>query len=199
MFEFLGAGLGFIGNLMNNAAAERRQKQMMDHLREVEAWQRNDRATALTAVSAARQKFQQDPNRAKVRSKWNARLENPSALTDEAVSSTKANALSSNALNFAEGSRRMKVNAQRAGIAGSGFTSALDSAFFQGANRDAQNLSANIDLGAAKTRKADADKALAEYTDFNNSELDREYSFTRDANSILSGTQYGNSLALTGM
>ena len=196
--ELLGAGLGFIGNLINGDAQRRRQDQMMEHLKQVEAWQRNDRASAINAIQASKAAWQNDPGRAKVKAGWDKLLENPSALTDAAVSQTKASALSSNAMNYAEGSRRLAANAQRNGVGNSGYVSALDSALFEGSNRDAQNLSSSIDLSAAKTRKSDSDAALKGYSDWNNSELDKEYSFTKDTAGILSNTQYGNSLALTG-
>lgn len=194
----LGGALKFGTDLINQSAANKRYKQMMQHLREVENWQKSNLAQGLATLQSGRQEYLADPGRAKTKASWDALLENPSSLTDEAVSATKASALSSNAKNFAEGSRRLKANAQRSGIGNSGYVSALDNALFSTTSRDAGNLSARIDLDAAKTRQADKERVLKGYSDWNSGELDRAYQFDRDITNTLAGVQYGNSLAMTG-
>ena len=196
--ELLTGGLGLIGSLINGAAQRKRQAQMMAHLREVEAWQRSNLASGIGAIQGAKQAYMADPNRAKVASEWQKLMENPSSLTDAAVSSTKQNALSSSAANYAEGSRRLKQNAQKAGLGGSGYLATLDSGLFQQASRDENNLAANIDTQAAKTRFDDKNKVLSGYQNWTDQDLSTQYGFSKDIASLLGGIQYGNSLAMTG-
>lgn len=196
--ELLTGGLGLIGSLINGAAQRKRQAQMMAHLREVEAWQRSNLASGIGAIQGAKQAYMADPNRAKVASEWQKLMENPSSLTDAAVSSTKQNALSSSAANYAEGSRRLKQNAQKAGLGGSGYLATLDSGLFQQASRDENNLAANIDTQAAKTRFDDKSKVLSGYQNWTDQDLSTQYGFSKDIASLLGGIQYGNSLAMTG-
>lgn len=194
----LTGGLGLVGGLINGAAQRKRQRQMMQHLREVEAWQRQNLASGIGSIQAGKQAYMADPGRAKIKSTWDALMENPSSLTDAAVSSTKQNALSSNAKNYSEGSRRLKQNAQRAGLGGSGFASTLDSALFSDTNRNAQNLAAQIDTNAAKTRFDDKNKVLAGYSAWNEQDQENLYGFNKDIASLLGSISYGNSLAMTG-
>lgn len=196
--SIVSAGASFVGGLMNQRAADKRWRSMMKHLKAVEAWQRQNLATATNSIQGSLQAFQSDPRRAKVRAEWDRLLENPSSLTDEYVSSVKQNALSGSAKGAAASSKRLSADAQRRGVGNSPYISTLQGALFSNANRDAQNLSASIDQGAAKQRFDDKKEVLAGYQQYTDDDLSREYGYSKDLAQLLGSVNYGNSLAMAG-
>lgn len=185
-----------IGGIFAMKSANSRFNKILQHLKQVESWQRQNLATGIGNIQASKQAFENDPRRARMRSEWESLMSNPSALTDGMVSSTKQNALSGTARQVAGSSRALSADAQRRGLGNSPLAAALQGNLYAQGNRDFQDLSANIDMEAAKQRQADKERVLAGYENYVQSDLDRAYGYSKDLAGLLGSVQYGNSMAL---
>lgn len=196
--ELLGLGGGILSSIINGNAQQKRYKQMLRHLREVEAWQKNNLAQGIGALAGGRQAYLNDPRRATELSGWQNLMANPSAMTPEFVSTQKQAALSGAATQAGAADRRLSAVGQAQGLGSSPYLAAIRAANYARSGRDALDISAGIDTKAAVQRKSDEKSVLSGYSDWLSHDQETQYGFSRDIASLLGGIQYGSSLGMTG-